>query len=91
VKIRQGIDSLRGTEFAILRRIPRFLEEVFTSLVKQRERFNDQAQAKSLIESGKTAISAENYDRLQEVISGLINLLPQQEKKEMSKSFTGLS
>ena len=54
--------------------------------------FNDQLQAKNLIEAGKQHIAADDYEKLAEVNARLHSLLPQMEKnsKEM-RHFTGIS
>jgi len=86
------IDQLHRISIQILRRTPDFLVGWFQHLVSKRETFNDQLQAKNLIEMGKKHIAAEDYDRLLEVNGRLHNLLPQreQESKEM-RHFTGIS
>lgn len=43
---------------------------------------NDQSQAKSLIDAGNFAIESENWERLAEINSGLLNLLPKGAEKE---------
>ena len=43
---------------------------------------NDQAQAKSLVDAGNFAIESQNWDRLSEINSGLLNLLPKGAEKE---------
>jgi molecular chaperone DnaK len=91
LKIREQIETLRSIHWKILRRTPEFLVGLHSSLVEQRQRFNDQAQAKSLIEAGKVAIAQENYERLDEINCGLINLLPQREQEQAAKGFTGIS
>ena len=91
-KLEAAIDQLRRTSFQILRRTPDFLLGLFKQLVGMRETFNDQLQAKILIEAGKKHVAAEDYDKLSEVIGRLFSLLPQEEKdsKEM-RHFTGIS
>jgi molecular chaperone DnaK len=91
-KIEAAIEALRRIQANILRRTPAFLLMWFEHLVGKREAFNDQVQAKNLIEAGRKHIATEDYDRLAEVNVRLANLLPQREKdsKEM-KTFTGIS
>ena len=48
----------------------------FKKLCEKPQLFNDQEQAKSLIEAGDLAISNKNFDRLKEINWGLISLLP---------------
>jgi hypothetical protein len=87
------MEQLQGIHFQILRRTPDFLVGWFQNLTSKRELFNDQLQARNLIEAGKRHITAEDYDRLAEVNGRLHNLLPQQEKdsKEMQRFITGIS
>ena len=91
-KIEGEIDQLHHISYQILHRTPDFLVGWFQYLVERRETFNDQLQAKNLIEAGKKHIAADDYDKLAEVNVRLHSLLPQQEKdsKEM-RYFTGIS
>jgi len=50
-----------------------------------RSTFNDQVQAKSLIEAGKRHIAAQDYDHLAEVNMRLNDLLPQSEQVSEEK------
>jgi molecular chaperone DnaK len=92
LKLQTAIDQLHRISFQILRRTPDFLVGWFQHLLSKRETFNDQLQAKNLIEAGKKHIAAEDYDKLGEVNSRLHSLLPQKEKdsNEM-RHFTGIS
>jgi molecular chaperone DnaK len=77
MKIQEWTDQLQAITMQILWRTPQFLLLIFKDLVQNhRTQFNDQNQAKSLIEAGKFAIQSENWDRLGEINQGLINLLP---------------
>jgi len=91
-KLQGAIDQLHRISFQILRRTPDFLVGWFQNLVSKRETFNDQLQAKNLIEAGKKHVAAEDYDKLLEVNGRLHSLLPEKEKdsKEM-RHFTGIS
>lgn len=91
-KLEAAIEQLHRISFQILRRTPDFLVGWFQHLVGKREMFNDQLQARNLIEAGKKHIAADDYDKLAEVNARLSNLLPQREKdsKEMRR-FTGIS
>lgn len=91
-KIEDAINNLHRISFQILRRTPEFLIGWFEHLLTKRESFNDQLQAKNLIESGKRHVASEDYEKLAEVNSRLHNLLPQKEidTKEM-RYFTGIS
>ncbi len=84
-KIETEIIHLRQLSYCILRRTPSFLMGWFQHLTGKRETFNDQIQAKNLIEAGKKHIESEDYDKLAEVNVRLHDLLPQQEQnsKEM--------
>lgn len=91
-KMAEHISQLHRLEFQILMRSPDFLIGWFQNLVAKRETFNDQVQAKNLIEAGKQHIQGEDFDRLLEVNRRLFSLLPQreQESKDM-RHFTGIS
>ena len=92
LKLQTAIDQLHRISFQILRRTPDFLVGWFQHLLSKRETFNDQLQAKNLIEAGKKHIAAEDYDKLGEVNGRLHSLLPEKEKdsNEM-RHFTGIS
>jgi len=77
-KLEEAIDDLRRLRFQILRRKPDFLIGVFQHLIERRD-FNDQLQAKNLIEPGKRHIAAEDWDKLDGVICCLYRLLPQED------------
>ncbi|MBK9515564.1 MAG: hypothetical protein IPO05_18595 [Flavobacteriales bacterium] len=77
----EHISKLRGLQFQILMRSPDFLTGWFRSLVTKRETFNDQVQAKNLIEAGKQHIEGEDFDRLLEVNRRLFSLLPEREQE----------
>lgn len=91
-KIESAISQLHRISFEILRRTPDFLAGWFEHLLTKRESFNDQLQAKNLIEAGKRHIANEDFDKLAEVNMRLHDLLPQKEidTKEM-RYFTGIS
>lgn len=91
-KLESAIDHLHYIGFQILRRTPEFLLNWFHQLVGKRETFNDQIQAKNLIDAGKKHIEVDDYDKLAEVNMRLHDLLPQQEQnsKEM-RYFTGIT
>ncbi len=76
VKVKEAIDDLNNLGFNILWRTPDFLEAKFKRLIEKPQLFNDQSQAKSLMEAGHLAISNKNYDRLRQVNFDLISLLP---------------
>jgi molecular chaperone DnaK len=88
VKIMEAINDLISLGSNILWRTPAYLELTFRRLIEKPQLFNDQEQAKSLIEAGNLAITNKNYDRLKEIDWGLITLLPnniQQEAKTTGK------
>jgi len=90
-RVQERIDQVRHLCFQIQRRTPEFLIGWFQWLLGKREMFNDQVQAKSLIEWGKKHVEEEDFDRLEEVIRRLFNLLPQEEDaKEVQRFFTGI-
>jgi molecular chaperone DnaK len=82
VKIMEAIDELLDLGVNILWRTPVFLEAKFRRLIEKPQLFNDQEQAKSLIEAGNLAITNKNFDRLREINFGLISLLPKSVQKE---------
>jgi molecular chaperone DnaK len=78
----EAIDELLDLGSNILWRTPLFLEGRFRRLIEKPQLFNDQEQAKSLIEAGNLAIINKNYDRLREINLGLISLLPKSAQQE---------
>ena len=82
VKILEAIEELIDLGSNILWRTPAFLEARFRRLLEKPQLFNDQEQAKSLMEAGNLAISNKNFDRLREVNWGLISLLPKSIQQE---------
>lgn len=82
LKILDAINELISLASDILWRTPTFLEDRFNRLIEKPQLFNDQDQAKSLIESGRLAISNKNYDRLSDINMGLISLLPKSSQKD---------
>ncbi len=89
VKIMEAIDELINLGANILWRTPSFLENRFRQLIEKPQLFNNQEQAKSLIESGNLAITNKNYDRLREVNWGLISLLPKNVQQEAKRGKIG--
>jgi molecular chaperone DnaK len=82
VKIMEAIEELLDLGSNILWKTPTFLEAKYKMLIDKPQLFNDQEQAKSLIEAGNLAITNKNYDRLREVNFGLISLLPKSTQQE---------
>lgn len=82
VKIMEAIEELLSLGSNILWRTPEFLEARFKRLLEKPQLFNDQEQAKSLIEAGNMAITNKNFDRLREINWGLISLLPKSAQQE---------
>ncbi|MBN1349550.1 hypothetical protein JXJ21_09085 [candidate division KSB1 bacterium] len=85
IKLREKIDELEALYWGINLRTPEFLIGAFEWLISERQKFNDQRQAKSLIEAGRFAIQCENFDRLAEVNLGLVNLLPRTDQDEAKR------
>lgn len=83
VRIMEAIEELLDLGSNILWRTPDFLIGRFMRLVEKPQLFNNQEQAKTLIEAGNMAITNKNYDRLREINFGLINLLPKSIQKEV--------
>ena len=84
VKIQEKTDEMHDIAVTILWRTPSFLIAVFKNLVQKTPGMNDQIQAKSLIDAGRFAIDSENWDRLSEINSALLNLLPKSAQKEVT-------
>jgi molecular chaperone DnaK len=82
VKIMEAIEELVDLGSNILWRTPDFLEARFKRLIEKPQLFNDQEQAKSLIEAGNMAITNKNFDRLREINWGLISLLPKSAQQD---------
>lgn len=82
VKIMEAIEELLDLGSNILWRTPEFLIGRFKRLIEKPQLFNDQEQAKSLIEAGNMAITNKNFDRLREINFGLIGLLPKSAQQE---------
>jgi len=82
VKIMEAIEELEDLGSNILWRTPDFLEARFRRLIEKPQLFNDQEQAKSLIEAGNMAITNKNFDRLREINWGLISLLPKSAQQD---------
>jgi molecular chaperone DnaK len=90
-RLEAELESLHRIRFQILRRTPEFLVSWFKHLIGRPEVFNDQIQAKSLIDSGRQHIATENFDRLAEINSRLTNLLPQQQQDSVeTRRYTGI-
>lgn len=62
VKIMEAIEELLDLGSNILWRTPEFLIGRFKRLIEKPQLFNDQEQAKSLIEAGNMAITNKNFD-----------------------------
>lgn len=89
VKIMEAIEELIDLGSNILWRTPEFLIGRFKRLIEKPQLFNDQEQAKSLIEAGNMAITNKNFDRIREIIFGLISLLPKSAQQEAKTSKIG--
>ncbi|MDR3711963.1 MAG: Hsp70 family protein [Puia sp.] len=90
IKILEANDELINLGANILWRTPSFLESRFSRLIEKPQLFNNQDQAKSLIESGNLAIANKNYDRLREINWGLIGLLPKTAQQEAKTGRFGI-
>jgi molecular chaperone DnaK len=82
LKIQEKSDELHGILSTIKWRTPDFLSAIFQWCKKNQTRMNDQVQAKSLVDAGNFAMESENWERLAEINSGLLNLLPKGAEKE---------
>jgi molecular chaperone DnaK len=84
IKVQEKTEELHAIVVTILWRTPEFLISIFKDLSQKATRMNDQTQAKSLIDAGRFAIESQNWDRLSEIDSALINLLPKSAQKEIN-------
>ena len=84
LKIQEKSDEIYGILSRIRWRTPEFLTVVFQWCKNNQVRMNNQNQAKSLIEAGNLAIESHNWERLSEINSGLLNLLPKGAEKEVT-------
>lgn len=82
LKIQEKSDELHSIISRIRWRTPEFLVGIFKWCRDNQTRMNDQAQAKSLVDAGAFAIESRNLERLAEINSGLLNLLPRGAEKE---------
>lgn len=82
LKIQEKSDELYSIISRIRWRTPEFLVGIFKYCRDSQTRMNDQAQAKSLVDAGAFAIESRNWERLAEINSGLLNLLPRGAEKE---------
>lgn len=82
LKIQERSDELHSIISRIRWRTPEFLIGIFKWCRDNQTRMNDQAQAKSLVDAGVFAIESRNWERLAEINSGLLNLLPRGAEKE---------
>ncbi|MCK9404101.1 MAG: Hsp70 family protein [Chitinophagaceae bacterium] len=89
VKILEAIEELSDLGGNILWRTPSFLEARFKRLIEKPQLFNDQEQAKSLMEAGNLAVTNKNFDRLREINWGLISLLPKSAQKDAESGKIG--
>lgn len=82
LKIQEKSDELYGIISRIRWRTPEFLIGIFKWCRDNQTRMNDQAQAKSLVDAGVFAVESRNWERLAEINSGLLNLMPRGSEKE---------
>jgi len=82
LKIQEKSDEIHSIVSKIRWRTPDFLASIFQWCKNNQTRMNDQAQAKSLVDAGNFAIESQNWERLSEINSGLLNLLPKGAEKE---------
>lgn len=84
-KIREKTDELHAIMMQVLWRTPDFLVSIFKDLVTNHlHRMNDRDRAMSFADAGKYAIQNQNWERLAEVNSALINLLPKSAQREVT-------
>jgi molecular chaperone DnaK len=82
LKIQEKSDEMHSISSRIKWRTPKFLTGVFQWCKSNQTRMNDQTQAKSLVDAGNFAIESQNWERLSEINSGLLNLLPKGAEQE---------
>jgi molecular chaperone DnaK len=82
IKIQEKTDELHTIIGQIRWRSPKFLLGIFSWLLQEQPKMNDQVQARSLIEAGHFAANGKNWERLREVNFGLMDLLPRGAKEE---------
>ncbi len=82
IKIQEKSDELHNIISKIRWRTPDFLTNIFQWCKNNQTKMNEQTQAKSLVDAGNFAIESQNWDRLSEINSGLLNLLPKGAEKE---------
>jgi molecular chaperone DnaK len=82
LKIQEKSDEMYNILSRIRWRTPDFLTNIFQWSKNNQTRMNDQIQAKSLVDAGNFAIESQNWERLSEINSGLLNLLPKGAEKE---------
>ena len=82
LKIQEKSDEMYSISSRIKWRTPKFLIGVFQWCKSNQTRMNDQTQAKSLVDAGNFAIESQNWERLSEINSGLLNLLPKGAEEE---------
>lgn len=83
IKIQEKTDELHTIIGQIRWRSPKFLLGIFSWLLQEQPKMNDQVQARSLIEAGNFAANSKNWERLREVNFGLMDLLPRSAKEEV--------
>lgn len=82
LKIQEKSDEMHSILSRIRWRTPDFLMNIFQWCKKNQTRMNDQIQAKSLVEAGNFATESQNWERLSDINSGLLNLMPKGAEKE---------
>ena len=90
-RIQAETEQLRSIMFGVFGRTPAFLRGIFDHLSEKRTGMNDQIQASRLLDVGKRAVAAEDWDEVRTICGRLWELLPaeQQAEKEM-RLCTGL-
>jgi molecular chaperone DnaK len=84
LKIQEKSDEFHSIISQIKWRTPEFLKGIFSWLLNEQPKMNDQSQAKSLIDAGNFAIESKNWDRLKEINYGLLDLLPRSSKEDIT-------
>lgn len=80
LKLQGKISEIEGLYWSIRWKQPKFLTNLFNSIVDDENIYSKQYEAEKLIEEGQLAIISSEYNNLREVIFKLLDLLPNKAK-----------
>lgn len=90
-RIQAETETLRHIMYGIIARTPAFLRGTLEHLNERRAAMNDQIQASRLLDAGKRAVAADDWDEVRTVCSRLWDLMPEeQQTKEDIRMIIGL-